>query len=181
MRLQALFDRDELESKLQLGNGSLRGVMAYRERPGVRLAKLLSRPATALADREWVFLLPMTRYVQAWLETKGGSLAVPDMESLHPEMWKYAGKVRTDRKGYFEFDGLMPGRYLVFAEFPVSIHQAEQVDTGKRAFTYGYYGAITGTEPVYRQVRKDTTMNLLVEQVVDVKSGVTTTYKARIE
>lgn len=180
LRMEGLFDKQELESMLELGNGSLRGVMAYRERPGVRLRKMLSRPATALADREWVTLFPMTRYVQAWLESQGGYVSRDGLSSLNPEMWKYAGRVRTDRKGYFEFDGLKPGRYLVFADFPVRVHEVERVDTGKRAVTYyGHYSGII--EPVYKEVRRDNVTDVLVDQVIEVRPGVPTTYKARIE
>ncbi|MCD9005707.1 carboxypeptidase-like regulatory domain-containing protein [Luteimonas sp. XNQY3] len=179
--LNQLFDRGELESMLELGNGGLRGVMGHSEKAGRSLAGLLSRPTTAVADREWVFLLPMTRYVQAWHQSVGGRILTRDLRTLHPDAWKYAGRVRTDTQGNFEFAGLKPGRYLVFAEFPVGFDVVENVDTGRRTISYSPAFGAGSIDPVYQKVYSRDSVVIVADQVVDVREGQTTRYRPAVE
>lgn len=180
--LQELFDVRETEAAMELGNGSLRGVMAHAMKPGRRLAKLLSRTSTAVADREWVFLLPMTAHVDAWYRTADNpNLREHDFKLLHPGIWKYAGRVRTDTEGNFEFSGLKPGRYLVFAEFPVVFETESWEDTGRRSISYSYAFGSGSIDPVYRKVYGEQYQVIKVGQVVTVREGAPTSYRAVVE
>lgn len=180
-RIGSMYDRAELEAMMELGNGSLRGVMGYSTKPGRSLARLLSRTATAVADREWVFLLPVTSYVQAWYDANEGILEPFYLRQLNPEVWKYAGRVRTDTQGNFEFSGLKPGRYLVFAEFPVILETEHQEDTGRRSISYSPMFGSGSIDPVYRTVRGTQYTTLMAGQIVTVREGTTTTYRPVVE
>lgn len=180
-RLDALFDQREMEAMMELGNGGLRGVMGYSTKSGRSLARMLSRASTAVADREWVFLLPMTPYIEAWYESNDRSLSSHGLKQLNPEVWKYAGRVRTDTAGNFEFSGLKPGRYLVFAEFPVIFETEQHVDTGQRSITYSYAFGTGSIDPVYRKVYGTHQTLLKVGQVVAVREGTTTTYRPAVD
>jgi len=180
-RLSDLFDQRELETMMELGSGSLRGVMGYSVKPGRSLARLLSRAATAVADREWVFLLPMTAHVEAWYDANGQTISGQRLQGLHPDVWKYAGRVRTDTEGNFEFSGLRPGRYLVFAEFPVTLETEQAVDTGRRSISYSPAFGTGSIDPVYRTVYGTRQSLVMLGQVVEIREGATTTYRPVVE
>lgn len=179
--IMGLYNQQELEASMELGNGSLRGVMGYGIKPGSGLARMLSRAATAVADREWVFLLPMTAHVEAWYDTYGMSFIGYYLRKLHPDVWKYAGRVRTDREGNFEFAGLKPGRYLVWAEFPVTFETERHVDTGRRSISYSPAFGSGSIDPVYRRVYGTQSGTVTPGQLVVVREGTTTTFRPLVE
>ncbi|MFZ7095262.1 carboxypeptidase-like regulatory domain-containing protein [Luteimonas dalianensis] len=180
-RIGAMYDPAQMEASMEMGNGSLRGVMGYSAKSGRSLARLLSRTATAVADREWVFLLPVTPYVQAWYDANEGILEPFYMRRLNPEVWKYAGRVRTDTQGNFEFSGLKPGRYLVFAEFPVIRETEHQEDTGRRSISYSPMFGTGSIDPVYRTVRGTQYTTVMAGQIVTVREGTATNYRPVVE
>src|SRR5690606_4482806 len=55
-RLEKQFNPQEAAAMLEPGNGSLKGVMGFSERAGLRRR-------TVVADREWVELFPLTSYL----------------------------------------------------------------------------------------------------------------------
>lgn len=179
--IMGLYDQEELEAMMELGNGSLRGVMGYTVKARSPLARLLSRGATAVADREWVFLLPMTAHVQAWYDAYGLSFSNHHLRKLHPDVWKYAGRVRTDREGNFEFAGLRSGQYLVWAEFPVVYETVQQVDTGQRTVSYSPAFGTGSIDPVYRKVHGTREYVVTPGKLVSVKEGTTTRFKPVVE
>lgn len=179
-QLEALFDDAEFEAMLELGDGSLSGVMGYAEKHPDAIVALLRRPTVAVADREFVFLLPMTRYVEAWYEANARQVVRKSLQTLDPRSWKYMGMARTDTEGNFAFDGLRPGRYVVFSEFPVGFVVATQHDTGERAISFhGAFGNITGatSRPVYERRSHTETSILVVGQAVEVAAGRPTRYR----
>ncbi|MGY1409652.1 MULTISPECIES: hypothetical protein [unclassified Luteimonas] len=180
-RIMERYDARELEAMMELGNGSLRGVMGYSIKPGRSLARMLSRAATAVADREWVFLLPMTAHVEAWHDAYGLSFSSHHLRKLHPDIWKYAGRVRTDREGNFEFAGLKPGRYLVWAEFPVTFETERHVDTGRRSVSYSPAFGSGSIDPVYRREFGTQSGTVTPGQLVTVREGAATTFRPLVE
>lgn len=182
--IASLYDPAQMADAMELGSGSLRGTMGIADKQGIEglLGRLLKGKSIALADREWVTLLPMTRHVEAWFkanneaERKIGEAA---MGGLNQDVWQYAGRVRTDVHGTFQFDGVKPGRYLVLASFPVDYSGRRTYATGDYAVEFSYSamaGAASGTiKPVTRTERYDSTMYVWVSEVVTVKpAGVTT-------
>lgn len=180
-QMQLLYDAGDVESMMELGNGSLRGVMSLRVKSGpTGLARALTRASTAAADREWVFLVPVTPYVQAWHDFHGG-VSKASLRKLNPEIWKYIGRARTDTTGNFAFDGLKPGRYLVFAEFPFDYTNTHQVDTGRRSIQYNPWTGSGSIDPIYDSVRTNHSSWTMVSKIVDVKGGSITRFKSDVE
>lgn len=182
-RIASLYDPAQMVAAMELGSGSLRGTMGIADKQGVEglLGRLLKGRSLALADREWVTLLPMTQHVEAWFKAnneakrKIGEAAVGGLDQ---DVWRYAGRVRTDMHGAFQFDGVKPGRYLVLASFPVEYSGRRTYATGDYAIEFSYSpmaGAGGGTiKPVTRTERYDSTMYVWVSEVVTVKPvGVT--------
>jgi len=180
-RAQSLYDDRDMESMLELGNGSLRGVMSLRMKSGpTALNRALTRASTSLADREWVILFPVTPYVEAWHRLHDG-VSTRALQRLDPRIWKYAGRVRTDTKGNFEFDGLKPGRYLVFAEFPFAYTNTHYVDSGRRRMWLDGWTGSGGIDPIYDRVSTRHSAMTMVSKIVDVKEGVVTRFKSDVE
>ena len=184
-RIASLYDADEMTHAMELGAGSLRGTMGVIDKQGIEglLGRLLKGKSVALADREWVTLLPMTPHVEAWFnanneaERRMGEAAVG---GLNPEVWQYAGRTRTDSRGNFQFDGLKPGRYLILSHFPVEYSAHRTYETGEYAVEFSYspmFGAGSGSiRPVTRTERYQSTMYVWVSEVVEVKSRVVTSF-----
>lgn len=167
VRLGSAFDAEEAAALLEPGRGSLKGVLGFTEK-GLRRR-------TTVADREWVQLFPMTRYMQEMVR-------VFDMEnggdpSVHRVPMKYSARVLTDRNGNFEFHGLKPGRYLLIGRVPYSFTVSHKVDSGQRQFSYSpMFG--TGTiSPVYTTVESRHADVLWITRVVEVKEGAPTRFE----
>lgn len=176
--IASLYDPAEMARAMELGTGVLRGTMGVRDKQGIEglLTRLLKGNSVALADREWVFLLPMTPHVTAWFEAHNADdrrLGEREIGGLNPEVWRYAGRVRTDAKGRFQFDGLMPGRYLVLAYFPVGYTAQRTYATGEYSVEYSYspmFGSGSGAiKPVTRTERYQSQMYVWISEIVDVK------------
>ena len=184
-RIAALYDPTEMARAMELGTGTLRGTMAVRDIQGVGglLPRLLRGKSVATADREWVILLPMTPHVTAWFEAHSADdvrWGEREIGGLNPEVWQYAGRVRTDSQGNFQFDGLMPGRYLVLAHFPVEYTARRTYATGEYSVEYSYspmFGSGSGAiKPITRTERYQSQMYVWISEVVDVKPGVPTIF-----
>ena len=150
---------------------------------GGLLPRLLRGKSVATADREWVILLPMTPHVTAWFEAHSADdvrWGEREIGGLNPEVWQYAGRVRTDSQGNFQFDGLMPGRYLVLAHFPVEYTARRTYATGEYSVEYSYspmFGSGSGAiKPITRTERYQSQMYVWISEVVDVKPGVPTIF-----
>jgi hypothetical protein len=184
-RIASLYDKDETARAMELGNGSLRGTMGVSDKLGARdlLHRLLKGKSVALADREWVFLLPMTPHVEAWFKANNeGGQRVDGrvVGGLNPEVWKYMGSARTDSRGNFQFDGLKPGRYLILAHFPVEYTAQRTYATGDSVIEFSYspmYGSGGGSiRPVTRTERYQSTEYVWISEEVTVKPGVVTVF-----
>lgn len=183
--IASLYDPVQMAAAMELGSGSLRGTMGIADKQGVEglLGRLLRGKNVALADREWVTLLPMTQHVEAWFKANNeadrrvGEEAIGGLEQA---VWQYAGRARTDGHGAFQFDGVKPGRYIVLASFPVEYSGRRTYATGDYAIDFSYSpmaGAGSGTiKPVTRTERYESTMYVWVSEVVTVKPGVVTTF-----
>lgn len=184
-RTASLYDPAEMARAMELGAGTLRGIMGVRDKQGIEglLARLLKGNAVAKADREWVFLLPMTPHVTAWFDAYNADdrrLGEPEMGGLNPDVWQYAGRARTDSEGNFQFDGLMPGRYLLLAHFPVEYTARRTYETGEYSIEYSYspmFGSGSGAiRPVTRTERYKKNMYVWISEVVEVKPGAPTIF-----
>lgn len=184
-RIVSLYDADEMERAMDLGAGSLRGTMGVSDKQGIEgaLGRLLRGKSTALADREWVTILPLTPHVEAWFKANDEAerrIGEESVGGLNPDVWRYAGLVRTDSRGNFQFDGLKPGRYLVLAHFPVEYTARRTHATGEYAVDYSYspmFGSGSGTiRPVTRTERYQSAMYVWVSEMVSVKSGEVTVF-----
>lgn len=184
-RTASLYDPAEMARAMELGTGTLRGIMGVRDKQGIEglLARLLKGNSIATADREWVFLLPMTPHVTAWFEAHNADdrrLGEREMGGLNPEVWQYAGRAMTDSEGSFQFDGLMPGRYLVMARFPVEYTARRTYATGEYSVEYSYspmFGSGSGAiRPVTRTERYQNNMYVWISEIVDVKHGTPTIF-----
>lgn len=177
------YDQAELERATSLGGGSLRGVMGVSNHGGAGglLGRVIRGRELALAEGEWVFLLPMTAHVQDWYDRNNGDADVAATEAevrLHRDAWKYAGRCRTDADGNFAFDGLRPGRYVVLANFTVPFRGHRAYHTGEYLSQY-IAGPGTGhyiTRPVTRVDRYDTSIGVRIGEVVEIREGEVTTF-----
>lgn len=175
------FDRTELEQAMALGGGALRGVMGVSNREGVGglLKRVIRGREIALAEHEWVLLLPMTAHVQEWHARNNRDGTIEREVRLHPEAWTYAGRVRTDADGNFSFDGLRPGRYLVLSSFIVPFRGHRASLTGEYHYEYVYAGVGAGhyrARPVTRVERFDNAMGVQVGEIVEIREGAVTTF-----
>ena len=175
------FDRAELEQAMALGSGALRGVMGVSNREGVDglLERILHGRQVALAGHEWVLLLPMTAHVQDWYARNSREGVIEREVRLHPEVWTFAGRSRTDADGNFSFDGLRPGRYLVLSSFIVPFRGQRTVLTGEYHYRYVYAGPGGGdylARPVTRVERFDDAMGAQVGEVVEIREDAVTTF-----
>lgn len=182
--LAAHYDQAELERASALGSGALRGVMGVSNREGIGglLSRVIRGREIALAEEQWVFLLPMTAHVQDWYarNNAGGDAAPLGNEvRLHRDAWKYAGRSRTDADGNFAFDGLRPGRYVLLASFSVPFKGHRAYHTGEYSMEYVYTGLGTGhytARPVTRVDRYDTAMGVSIGELVEIREGEVTVF-----
>lgn len=175
------YDRLELEQAMALGGGALRGVMGVSNREGVGglLRRVIRGREIALAEHEWVLLLPMTAHVQDWYARNNREGVVEREVRLHPDAWTYAGRSRTDADGNFAFDGLRPGRYLVLSSFMVPFRGHRAYLTGEVSYEYVYAGAGAGhyrARPVTRVERFDNAMGVQIGEIVEIREGSVTTF-----
>lgn len=167
-QIDALFDAREAELALELGSGGIKGVMGFWDRQG-----LLKKTLTA--DREWVMLFPMTRYMQAWHAVHGNELAPANMLA---EAMRYRAQVVTDRHGNFEFRGLRPGMYLLLGQVPFSYDTYQTVDTGQRQISYSGWAGTGMISPVHKAIRAGVAHTMMpVVELVEVKEGEVTDFK----
>lgn len=182
----AHFDQTELQQAMALGDGSLRGVMGVSNAEGVGglLNRLIRGREVALAEHEWVLLLPMTAHVRDWYERNNEDAAPHPggghVVRLHRDAWKYAGRSRTDADGNFAFDGLAPGRYLLLSNFIVPFKGHRVRRTGEYSVEYSYSAmAGVGTytvRPVTRVERFPNSMGVSLAEIVEVREGAVTTF-----
>ena len=184
-RIASLYDPREMARAMELGTRTLRGTMGVRDKQGVGglVARLLKGNSVATADREWVILLPMTPHVTAWFDAHNADDRRPgerEIGGLNPDVWQYAGRVRTDSQGNFQFDGLMPGRYLVLAHFPVEYTAHRTYTTGEYSVQYSYspmFGSGSAAiKPVTRTERYQKNIYVWISEIVDVKPGAPTIF-----
>ncbi len=180
-RVDALFDPAEAESLLELGSGRIHGVMGFRFslRQSWKMDQLIPKKLTA--DRELVFLFPMTRYMQAWLDTYGHDSRLAAPGNLSMAAWRYRGQVLTDRDGSFTFNGLKPGRYLIFGSVPYSYNTYQRVDTGVRTFSYSAWMGSGSINPVYKTVSAGKASAVApILAIIEVKDDQVTTYEPQV-
>lgn len=170
-QLEALFDRGEASAALELGTGSIKGVMGFWDRP----KGLLTSRTTFLADREWVMAYPMTRYIQAWFAAYAGNIHAVD--EMFGEARPYCAQVITDREGNFEFKGLKPGAYVLVSTVPYSLSTYETRDTGVRNISYSPWMGAGTSSPVYQKVRTGSrTYEMPIAQMIEVRDGQVATF-----
>ncbi|HRE05536.1 MAG TPA: hypothetical protein PKX00_08005 [Opitutaceae bacterium] len=133
---KAPFDVAAAEVQMSPGTSTLRGTIAAKERKA--LIKALNISKTHTAGRGTVVtLMPYTKHVEEWvaLDKKISRKATLEKAALKPEAASYRILTKvTDDSGGFEFTGLRPGKYFVFAnvnfvESGTYLEQTGSVDT----------------------------------------------------
>lgn len=147
------FDAKEAEQLLEPGAGSLRGVLKASSKGG-----LLQRSKSVYADREVVYLLPMTSYLHQFFQQYGRQMDFLNRRRLSPKAKIYTARVFTDRHGAFEFKGLKPGKYFLYATMPYAVDGVIREETGGRRYTIDYLSGTATSSPIYRE--RDTKIEL---------------------
>ncbi|NCT70757.1 MAG: hypothetical protein GXC75_07415 [Xanthomonadaceae bacterium] len=168
IRLEAMFDPEATAAALAPGEGSLRGVIGFRQRSGLRKQNVT-------ADREWVQLFPMTPYMQEMVKTF--RMEGDESPRVHQRAARYSARVITDTKGNFEFHGLKPGRYFLISKVPYGRRISYQVDSGERQISYSPMFGTGSITPIYSEVRTEIPDTAWITRIVEVKAGSPTLFQ----
>ena len=166
--INKLFDPQQAEELLSPGEGSLSGILKLGYKPG-----LLRKKQIIYADREIVYLFPMTSYTQAWLEKWKDDMTL-GMVFLAPEATMYTARTFTDRQGKFQFRGLKPGKYFFHAAVPYAVDGVRREDTGNRKYSINYMAGTATSSPIYKETDVKLDLEQKINVVVEVKAGVPT-------
>lgn len=167
------FDAQEAADLMAIGPVTVRGQASATFKKG-----LLSPSVTLQARNQVAFLLPMTRFLKAWVaqyaEQEGGLRFAQYF--LQPELDDVAARTLTDAEGRFAFRGLRPGQYLLWVAIPYEVDTERQVPTGESLTrTWSSFGIVTAAvrEPVTRTERSVTKLENHVIHVITVPEGQT--------
>jgi hypothetical protein len=182
-------DLAEARAMMEVGEHTLTARPGKTRRPIPEAGK--KKPKRNATERvytkdEVVYLFPYTRALEkVVLESRGNPVLIAASLGAAGEV---AGRVFTDKNGYFTFRGLKPGRYMVMTAVPYKVATVTAEDTGKTrtTTTFGYNGwfinsANSVTEPVYRYRDTISDFEHRIVKVVEVKAGQTVTNLGEME
>jgi hypothetical protein len=145
------FDRTAALQAIERGNSTIRGIAcSYHDNYKFPMAN------------KHVYLLPVTSYLNEWLQLRKKSRNKP-VAGLLKEAFEVRVETSTDEKGHFQFPNMKPGRYYLMAL--MSFNQAKSRDV----YAGSGYNSMGGTTAYFD--RQDYTVGRsdLLERLVEVK------------
>jgi len=165
------FSMEEAAGLMAIGESTLQGQASM----SLRKTLLQLRPGTPLYAREQpVYLFPMTKFLQAWVQRHAAGGLRMGMFNLQPELDHVAARALTDREGRFRFRGLKPGQYLLWVVIPYEVEGWIAQETGQHQITtFSHWGIVTAAvrEPVTRSAKQVRELENHVIHVVDIPPG----------
>lgn len=114
-----------------------------------------------LARHQAVHLLPVTPYLEEWLELRRDPKR--NVAPLPPEVLAARYETRTDHTGRFTFPNLQPGQYYIYVSF--AFDEIKTVD----AYTGSGYSGFGGRTDYYQRQSRRVGHDTFLERVVGVE------------
>lgn len=121
------------------------------------------------SDVSPVMILPMTPFVEEWY-LRFGQVPFLGIKHLPLEVFAFSNKSFTDKKGYFHFSNLKPGRYLLLGSFTHVVNASWKDQVGTEA-GYNAHGGVVYSNPIYGPRQYDAMSAAKhVAKVVEIKT-----------
>lgn len=147
--VNAVFDPAEAKAALDPGTATIRGLSCSYHDGG------MYRP-----DYRAVYLLPLTPYLQEWLDLRKKARRNEVVAPLLQSAFEMRVETETDDKGRFQFTRMRPGRYYLFMQFDFARAVSGQVYAGT---SYGAYGSVDHYSQQTSAVGESDTLERIVE------------------
>ncbi len=144
------FDEPAAQAQLEPGTATIRGILSAKENKA--LVKALNMSKTHAAPKGTVVtLMPHSAYIDDWLELNKKLSRKATLEkasiSAHANSYRILTRV-SDDNGTFEFTGLKPGKYFIYADVSFVKTGSAFVQTGTETTSNAVTGQVLNSRAV---------------------------------